>query len=201
MVSKASEDLPEPLTPVTTVMALCGISTLMFLRLWTRAPRTRMDSCSGRATVLSGIISMVAKGKPRQRVSRARPKLQIIRPLSKRGKQRISKHFLLANWREILRLLGERELPDAAFDFQVNGGGRLSISLVGVGVAVVLQPTNVDGPDAAGSMSDDADVFRKADVGLAHAPFNVGGQIGFAVAREVDVHLAGPEIQVEPGER
>src|SRR5229473_3230674 len=44
MVSKASEDLPEPLTPVTTVMALCGTSTLIFFRLWTRAPRIEMVS-------------------------------------------------------------------------------------------------------------------------------------------------------------
>src|SRR6185312_15452913 len=44
MVSKASEDLPEPETPVTTVMALCGTSKSMFLRLCTRAPRTTMLS-------------------------------------------------------------------------------------------------------------------------------------------------------------
>src|SRR5579864_5777958 len=44
MVSKASEDFPDPETPVTTVMALCGISKSMFLRLWTRAPRTTILS-------------------------------------------------------------------------------------------------------------------------------------------------------------
>src|SRR5215470_13192957 len=44
MVSKASEDFPEPETPVTTVSALCGISTSMSLRLCTRAPRTMMLS-------------------------------------------------------------------------------------------------------------------------------------------------------------
>src|SRR6185312_13361849 len=42
MVSKASDDLPEPETPVTTVSALWGISTSMFFRLWVRAPRTTM---------------------------------------------------------------------------------------------------------------------------------------------------------------
>src|SRR5229473_6927870 len=90
MVSNASEDFPEPLTPVTTVIALWGISTLMFLRLWTRAPRTWMVSCSGRKSMLAGVISLVAKGKPRQRVSNVLPKLEIIRLLSKRGKRRIS---------------------------------------------------------------------------------------------------------------
>src|SRR5450432_862681 len=40
MVSKANEDLPEPLRPVMTVRVLRGISTSMFLRLCWRAPRT-----------------------------------------------------------------------------------------------------------------------------------------------------------------
>src|SRR5689334_10262122 len=44
MVSKASEDLPDPETPVTTVRVLCGISKSTFFRLWTRAPRTTMLS-------------------------------------------------------------------------------------------------------------------------------------------------------------
>src|SRR5438128_12384674 len=42
MVSKASEDFPEPLTPVTTVIWFMGIENEMFLRLLTRAPRTSM---------------------------------------------------------------------------------------------------------------------------------------------------------------
>src|SRR5579883_3096479 len=44
MVSKASEDLPDPDTPVTTVRVLWSTVTSMFLRLWTRAPRTTMLS-------------------------------------------------------------------------------------------------------------------------------------------------------------
>src|SRR5215469_9086906 len=44
MVSKASEDLPDPETPVTTVRVLWGIEKSMFLRLCTRAPRTVMLS-------------------------------------------------------------------------------------------------------------------------------------------------------------
>ena len=42
MVSKASELLPEPDNPVTTVSELRGMLTLMFFRLWWRAPRTVM---------------------------------------------------------------------------------------------------------------------------------------------------------------
>src|SRR5579862_2723115 len=39
MVSKASEDLPEPERPVMTTRRSRGISRLMFLRLCSRAPR------------------------------------------------------------------------------------------------------------------------------------------------------------------
>src|SRR5215470_3121075 len=39
MVSNASEDLPEPESPVMTVRVFRGISTLMFFRLCCRAPR------------------------------------------------------------------------------------------------------------------------------------------------------------------
>src|SRR6266852_326380 len=42
MVSKASDDLPDPLSPVITVRVLRGISTEMFFRLCWRAPRTVM---------------------------------------------------------------------------------------------------------------------------------------------------------------
>src|SRR6267143_1814330 len=44
MVSKASEDLPDPETPVTTVRVLWGTSKSTSFRLWTRAPRTTMLS-------------------------------------------------------------------------------------------------------------------------------------------------------------
>ncbi len=44
MVSNASDDLPEPETPVTTVNFSCGISSEMPLRLWTRALRILMES-------------------------------------------------------------------------------------------------------------------------------------------------------------
>ncbi len=43
MVSKASDDLPEPLTPVITVRVPWGISTSISRRLCSRAPRTRID--------------------------------------------------------------------------------------------------------------------------------------------------------------
>ena len=40
MVSKASEDFPDPDTPVITVSWFLGMSTSMFFKLCSRAPRT-----------------------------------------------------------------------------------------------------------------------------------------------------------------
>src|SRR5688572_26036541 len=44
MVSKASDDLPDPDTPVMTTNLLRGTTTSMFLRLCSRAPRMTMES-------------------------------------------------------------------------------------------------------------------------------------------------------------
>lgn len=44
-MSNASDDLPEPLTPVTTVIWFIGMEKETFLRLLTRAPLTCIESC------------------------------------------------------------------------------------------------------------------------------------------------------------
>src|SRR5207253_9733005 len=72
MVSKASDDLPDPDTPVTTVKVLWGISKSMFFRLWTRAPRTTMDSvdklgataaaAESQGTADSGSLLLISSG-------------------------------------------------------------------------------------------------------------------------------------------
>src|ERR1700722_1135355 len=49
MVSKASEDLPEPDRPVNTTSLSRGISTSMFLRLCSRAPRIVIARVAGPA--------------------------------------------------------------------------------------------------------------------------------------------------------
>src|ERR1700693_617945 len=51
MVSKASEDFPEPLKPVITVKVLRGISTSIFFRLCCRAPCTVMRLSIARGTL------------------------------------------------------------------------------------------------------------------------------------------------------
>src|SRR5689334_12807040 len=49
MVSKASDDLPEPLGPVTTTSRSRGRLTVMFCRLCWRAPRTTSKPVRGAA--------------------------------------------------------------------------------------------------------------------------------------------------------
>src|ERR1019366_190796 len=79
MVSKAREDLPEPLSPVITVSVFRGMRTLMFFRLCWRAPET-VISCNilliietfvnpGTPSVLSGMESCIGCG---HRASRKR---------------------------------------------------------------------------------------------------------------------------------
>src|ERR1041384_6885831 len=45
MVSKASDDLPDPLNPVMTTSLSRGIVTSMFLRLCSRAPLMTIELC------------------------------------------------------------------------------------------------------------------------------------------------------------
>ena len=53
-MSKASVDLPEPLRPVTMTIRPRGRSSERFLRLCSRAPRTRMDGAAVGARRPSG---------------------------------------------------------------------------------------------------------------------------------------------------
>src|SRR5206468_1693088 len=56
-VSNASDDLPDPETPVTTVSRSWGISTEMFLRLFCRAPAMRRaGGCDIRAVLLRWVV-------------------------------------------------------------------------------------------------------------------------------------------------
>src|SRR6185436_2232480 len=55
MVSKASDDLPDPLTPVTMISLPEGSVTSMFFRLWVRAPRTTSGLRAFCGLVASGI--------------------------------------------------------------------------------------------------------------------------------------------------
>src|SRR5579859_7472705 len=94
-----------------------------------------------------------------------------------------------------LGLLGEVDRPNATFDLEVDCHGRLAVGVVRVLVAIVLQTVRIDGADSAGCVDDYADIFGQADVGFADAPFDVGGEIRLAVASEIDIHLAGADVQ------
>src|SRR4051812_40598277 len=65
MVSKASEDLPDPDSPVMTTSWSRGMSTSTFLRLCSRAPRTEMDFCINRPNPKR--LAMATRSGPRKR--------------------------------------------------------------------------------------------------------------------------------------
>src|ERR1017187_10460798 len=54
MVSNASDDLPDPDTPVITVNWLWGSDSEISLRLWTRARRCRRYSCKLNFSIAAG---------------------------------------------------------------------------------------------------------------------------------------------------
>src|SRR5262252_9274982 len=130
MVSNARDDLPDPLTPLTTVIALCGISTVTFFRLWTRAPRTRSVSCSNRPGVASGKVSCFSKGKPRQRVWRALSKLRIILrpvPAGKAADFAVAQAFLPAR-----SLFDQLDFANSTLNVHRDLVRRLAVHVVGV---------------------------------------------------------------------
>src|ERR1700741_4851979 len=72
MVPNTSELLPEPETPVNTVSRRFGSSTLMSLRLFTRAPCTRIRSwlsatCSDCGSVLVAVLIAITLAAARKR--------------------------------------------------------------------------------------------------------------------------------------
>src|SRR5216684_581562 len=176
MVSKASEDLPEPLTPVTTVMALCGTSTLIFFRLWTRAPRMEIVSW----LVLTGMSSLVATGEA-----------QTARSASA---AQTSNYTLSARTGQTgcLRLFDQADLSHAALDGKANGRGRLAVGLVGIFAAFVAQSVRFDRTDPAGGAHHHANFSGQPDGHLANAAFKIGNQIILAVAGKVQIRLACP---------
>src|SRR6185436_19478730 len=63
-VSNASDDFPEPLTPVTTTSLSRGISTSTFFRLFSRAPRisivVRIGESSSGVEEIRGLFDALA---------------------------------------------------------------------------------------------------------------------------------------------
>src|SRR5580700_11852801 len=67
MVSKASEDLPEPERPVNTINRSRGKSRSIFFRLWVRAPRMRIF-CIEPTTI--PVASSAGRTPPRPEIAR-----------------------------------------------------------------------------------------------------------------------------------
>src|SRR6266403_2733465 len=82
MVSKASDDLPEPDSPVKTTSLSRGISRSMFLRLCSRAPRIVIarvldPAVCWRFALITSSISAFPGAWPRLAFRRAPPELRI----------------------------------------------------------------------------------------------------------------------------
>src|ERR1035438_8727190 len=76
MVSNASDDLPDPDTPVITVSFSWGIESEMFLRLWTRAPWIRIKSSTGDSIIRlrsRGVIEVKPPASGRGQLKHAPP--------------------------------------------------------------------------------------------------------------------------------
>jgi len=88
MVSKTSELLPEPDTPVNTVSLRFGSSTLTSLRLFTRAPVTRIRSwVSATCGVTdSGAVAVLIRGSWGREAQRT-SKMRIMLPAGSRKAQ------------------------------------------------------------------------------------------------------------------
>src|SRR5712671_830238 len=185
MVSNASDDLPEPLTPVTTVIALWGTSRLIFFRLWTRAPRMEIVSW----LVFTGMSSLVATGKLRQRVPRALSKLQIIRRARSQGKP------------SFLRLFDQADLPDAALHRQTNRRRRLAVGFVGIFVVIVAQSVSVHRANAARSVNHHANFSGQPYGHLANPALQIGDQIILAIAREIQISLTSAHLHFQSCDR
>ena len=71
IVPNTSELLPEPETPVNTVSRRFGISTLTSLRLFTRAPCTRIRSWLSAACGAGDCVSVFVAMLDRQRAQRS----------------------------------------------------------------------------------------------------------------------------------
>src|SRR5215470_1390686 len=73
MVSKASEDLPEPETPVTTVTRSWGMARDTFFRLFCRAPSTRSHrGCAIRYVLLRWKVYPRREARGNRAIARAR---------------------------------------------------------------------------------------------------------------------------------
>ena len=90
-------------------------------------------------------------------------------------------------------LFAQDNFSDAAFDLEVNRGWRFPIRFVGVRITVLFQAVRANRANPAGSMRDHPNIFRQSDTGLADSAFDVRGQILRAVARQIDVYLAGAQ--------
>src|SRR5437867_4479243 len=111
MVSKASDDLPEPLRPVSTTSLSRGILSVRFLRLCSRAPPIRMSSFAITADFPIKIIPYFSG-----RMENEKPRLDACAGESLRKKSQIREKKVL------------RHLSDAVEEVGQSASARIGVS-------------------------------------------------------------------------
>src|SRR3954464_13311557 len=95
MVSNAREDLPDPLKPVITTSRSRGISSVMFLRLCSRAPPTLMNSFP----ITSGVVRIALNPALRQAHSSECGRFGRKFKLARHFRPEIDSPFVKQGWR------------------------------------------------------------------------------------------------------
>ena len=88
-------------------------------------------------------------------------------------------------------------MADAAFDGEANGAGGFAVGGVGVLAVFFLEAVDIHGAEAAMDRGHDADIFRQAHGGFTDATVNFSVEVLGALAGEVDIGLAGADIQFQ----
>src|ERR1035437_3596875 len=144
MVSNASDDLPDPDTPVITVNFSWGMESEMFLRLWTRAPWILIKSSTGILIIRlrqcePGELSVQRSDAENAETSAEKSNIgrkQRDSPLPRGA--RVSTTVILR--RGFPPRPGGARFPPPAFPRGVFGGSAPSASFVRVGPLGVCQP-------------------------------------------------------------
>ena len=124
MVSKASEDLPEPESPVNTTRASRGISRSTFFRLCSRAPRT-------------WIVLVGSDGGPDLEPDLEPGALPPVSPVAPAGEvQDVGQLLVAGELDQLARILGAR-LPEQVLHRRYQGGVH-RIRIVGVSPVHVI---------------------------------------------------------------
>src|SRR5258705_10166978 len=140
MVSKASDDLPEPDSPVKTTSLSRGISRSMFLRLCSRAPRIVIarvlePAVCWRFALITSSISAFPGAWPQLAFRRAPPELRIGRRWVSSEHRKNARRFpvLPASHQRFVGVVAARGYEMAGINKRPAQGRPFSFEMLGSG--------------------------------------------------------------------